>query len=140
MAEEQLHLEIVTPDSTVLSEDVEYVGVPGAVGQFGVMKNHIPFLSALAIGSLYFRQGGSNTYVFLSGGFAEVTPESVSILAESAERAEEIDVQRAKQAKERAEERLRQQQEEVDQARAEAALKRAIQRISLKEGQSGSSH
>jgi F-type H+-transporting ATPase subunit epsilon len=138
MAEEQLHLEIVTPDSTVLSEDVEYVGVPGAVGQFGVMRHHIPFLSALAIGSLYFRKGGSNTYVFLSGGFAEVTPDSVSILAESAERAEEIDTQRARQAKERAEERLRQQQENVDQARAEAALKRAIQRITLGE-QAGSS-
>ncbi len=138
MAEEQLRLEIVTPDSTVLSEEVGYVGVPGAVGQFGVMKNHIPFLSALAIGSLYYRKDGKNEYVFLSGGFAEVSPHSVSILAESAERPEDIDVQRARQAKERAEERLRQQREQVDTARAEAALKRAIQRISLAE-QAGSS-
>jgi F-type H+-transporting ATPase subunit epsilon len=139
MAEEQLHLEIVTPDSTVLSEEVQYVGVPGTVGQFGVMKNHIPFLSALAIGSLYYRKGGTNQYVFISGGFAEVTSDSVSILAESAERAEEIDVQRAQKAKERAEERLRQQQENIDQARAEAALKRAIQRMTVGE-KAGSSH
>jgi len=140
MAEEQLRLEIVTPDSTVLSEDVEYVGVPGTVGQFGVMKNHIPFLSALAIGSLYYRKGGSNSYVFVSGGFAEVTANAISILAESAESAEEIDVQRARQAKERAEERLRQQQENVDQARAEAALKRAIQRMTLGEKRESSGH
>ncbi len=139
MAEEQLHLEIVTPDATVLSEDVQYVGVPGVAGQFGVMKNHIPFLSALAIGSLYYRKGGTNQYLFLSGGFAEVTPDSVSILAESAERAEEIDAQRARKAKERAEERLRQKQEQVDSARAEAALKRAIQRLSLAE-RGGSGH
>jgi len=140
MAEEQLHLEIVTPDSTVLSEDVEYVGVPGAVGQFGVMKNHIPFLSALAIGSLYYRKDGSNSYVFVSGGFAEVTANAISILAESAESVEEIDVQRARQAKERAEERLRQQQESFDQARAEAALKRAIQRLTLGEKGESSAH
>jgi F-type H+-transporting ATPase subunit epsilon len=139
MAEEQLHLEIVTPDSTVLSEEVEYVGVPGTVGQFGVMKNHIPFLSALAIGSLYYRKEGSNSYVFVSGGFAEVTSNAISILAESAERVEEIDVQRARKAKERAEERLHQQQENIDQARADAALRRAIQRLSLGE-KSQSSH
>ena len=133
MAEQQLHLEIVTPDSKVLSEDVEYVGLPGTVGQFGVMKNHIPFLSALAIGSLYYRKDGDNTFVFVSGGFAEVSSDSVSVLAESAERAEEIDVQRARMAKERAEQRLQEQKEEVDRARADAALHRAMQRLAVGE-------
>jgi F-type H+-transporting ATPase subunit epsilon len=132
-----LHLEIVTPDQKVLSDDVEYVGIPGIAGQFGVLRNHIPFLSALAIGSLYYRKEGRNNYIFVSGGFAEVSPDSVSILAESAEKAEDIDISRAQKAKERAEERLRQAKENVDFARARSALYKALQRISTKEKQSG---
>ena len=128
-----IKLEIVTPDRVVLSEEVEYVGVPGVMGQFGVLKNHIPYLSALSIGSLYYKKGGDTKYVFVSGGFAEVDGESITILAESAERAEEIDVERAKKAKERAERRLKEQSEEVDYARARAALMRAIERIKTKE-------
>ncbi len=131
-----LNLEIVTPDQKVLSDDVEYVGIPGIAGQFGVLRNHIPFLSALAIGSLYYRKEGRNRYIFLSGGFAEVSPDSVSILAESAEKAEDIDITRAQKAKERAEERLRQAKENIDYTRAKAALMRAIERISTKEKQS----
>ncbi|MFP4034428.1 MAG: F0F1 ATP synthase subunit epsilon [Desulfovermiculus sp.] len=128
-----IRLEIVTPDKLVLSQDVEYVGVPGLMGQFGVLKNHIPFLSALAIGSLYYRSEGKIHYVFLSGGFADVTQDKLTILAESAERAEEIDIARAKKAKERAEQRLQQERDRVNAARAEAALKRAIHRITTKE-------
>ncbi len=128
-----IKLEIVTPDRVVLSEDVEYVGVPGVMGQFGVLKNHIPFLSALSIGSLYYKKGGETHYVFISGGFAEVTGDSITILAESAERAEEIDVERARKAKERAERRLREQRDNIDFNRAKAALMRAIQRINTKE-------
>ena len=128
-----IKLEIVTPDRVVLSEEVEYVGVPGVMGQFGVLKNHIPYLSALSIGSLYYKKGADTKYVFVSGGFAEVDGESITILAESAERAEEIDVERAKKAKERAERRLKEQSEEVDYARARAALMRAIERIKTKE-------
>ncbi len=135
---ETIKLEIVTPDQKVMSDDVEYVGIPGLMGQFGVLRNHIPFLSALAIGSLYFRTEGKNSFVFVSGGFAEVSSESVTILAESAEKAEEIDTARAKKAKERAEQRLQQEKEKTDTARAEAALNRAIQRINTKEKQSGS--
>ncbi|HMB32218.1 MAG TPA: F0F1 ATP synthase subunit epsilon [Desulfohalobiaceae bacterium] len=135
---ETIRLEIVTPDQKVLSDDVEYVGIPGLMGQLGVLKNHIPFLTALAIGSLYFRTGGKNSFVFVSGGFAEISPESVTILAESAERAEEIDISRAKKSRERAEQRLQQEKERMDSARAESALKRAIQRINTKEKQSGS--
>ncbi len=128
-----IRLEIVTPDKLVLSQDVEYVGVPGLMGQFGVLKNHIPFLSALAIGSLYYRTEGKIHYVFLSGGFADVTQDKLTILAESAERAEEIDIARAKKAREKAEQRLQQEQDRANAARAEAALKRAIHRITTKE-------
>lgn len=128
-----IKFEIVTPDQLILSEDVDYVGVPGVQGQFGVLSNHIPFLSALAIGSLYYRKEGSVKYIFISGGFAEVSPDSLTILAESAEKAEDIDLTRAKKARERAEERLARQKDKIDYTRAEVALKRAIQRISLKE-------
>lgn len=125
--------EIVTPDQLILSDEVDYVGVPGVQGQFGVLSNHIPFLSALAIGSLYYRKDGGIKYVFVSGGFAEVSPDSLTILAESAEKAEDIDLTRARKAKERAEQRLAQQKDRIDSIRAEVALKRAIQRISVKE-------
>ncbi len=128
-----IKLEIVTPDRVVLSEEVEYVGVPGVMGQFGVLKNHIPYLAALAIDSLYYKKGNETKYVFVSGGFAEVTGESITILAESAERAEEIDVERARKARERAERRLAEQKEQIDYARARAALMRAIKRINTKE-------
>jgi F-type H+-transporting ATPase subunit epsilon len=131
-----IKLEVVTPDRMVLSEDVEYVGVPGLLGQFGVLNNHIPFLSALAVGSLYYRQEGKVWYIFVAGGFAEVSPDSITVLAESAEKAEEIDVARAQKAKERAEQRLQQEKDRMAAARAEAALQRALRRLSTKEKQS----
>ena len=128
-----IHLEVVTPDRKLLDEQVEYVGAPGVNGEFGVLPNHIPFLSALGIGSLYFKQGGKKFYVFVSGGFAEITPTKVSVLAEVAERAEEIDIERARKAKERAEQRLRQQQEKIDHARVQATLARAMHRLKCRE-------
>lgn len=135
-----IKLEVVTPDKVVVSEEVEYVGVPGLLGQFGVLKNHIPFLSALAVGSLYYRKGSELQYVFVSGGFAEVSPDSITVLAESAERAEDIDIARAKKAKERAERRLQNEKEKTDYLRAQAALNRAIQRLSTKEKGTGTTH
>lgn len=128
-----LLLEIVTPDRKVLSEPVDYVGAPGVVGEFGVLPSHIPFLSALGIGNLYYKVGGKHHYVFVSGGFAEVGPEKVTILAEIAERATEIDAERARKAKERAEARLAQQQDKLDYARAQAALRRALARMGARE-------
>ncbi len=129
-----IRLDIVTPEAVVLSQDVEYVGVPGILGQFGVLAHHIPFLSALDIGSLYYKQeNGKARFIFISGGFAEVSPEAVTILAENAERAEEIDLTRAKKAKERAEERLRQAKDKYEFARAQQALIRAMHRLSTKE-------
>lgn len=132
-----IRLEIVTPDRQVLNEDVDYVGAPGIEGEFGVLNNHIPFLSALGIGSLYFKKEQSRQYVFVSGGFAEVTPTKVTILAEISEKAEDIDISRAKKARERAEQRMQQAKDNIEYARAKAALMRAMYRITTIESSSG---
>ena len=128
-----IKLEIVTPDRKLLSEEVEYVGAPGINGEFGVLPNHIPFLSALGIGSLYYKKNGKRYYVFVAGGFAEVTPTKVSVLAEVAEKAEEIDLERARKARERAEMRLKEQKDREAYARTRAALARALQRMKCRE-------
>lgn len=131
-----IRLEIVTPDRQVLNADVEYVGAPGIEGEFGVLNDHIPFLSALGIGSLYFKQEQRRHYVFVSGGFAEVTPEKVTVLAEIAEKAEDIDISRARKARERAEQRMQQAKDNIEYARAKAALLRAMNRITTTENSS----
>lgn len=128
----KLLLEIVTPDRKVLSQDVDYVGAPGAMGEFGVLPNHIPFLSALGVGNLYYKDAGKTHYIFVSGGFAEVSPDKVTILAEAAEKAAEIDVERARKAQERAQQRLARTQEKIDYARAQAALRRSLARMSCR--------
>ncbi|THB62702.1 MAG: F0F1 ATP synthase subunit epsilon [Desulfovibrio sp.] len=131
--EKTLQLEIVTPDQQVLSETVDYVGAPGFEGEFGVLANHIPFLSALNIGNLYYKKDGKTRYVFVSGGFADVSNNKITILAESAEKAEDIDVERAMNAKDRAEKRLAQQKDMMEYAAAQAALQRALFRLKAKE-------
>nr|WP_321513078.1 F0F1 ATP synthase subunit epsilon [uncultured Pseudodesulfovibrio sp.] len=132
-----LKLEIVTPDRKVLSEDVDYVGAPGIMGEFGILPNHVPFLSALGIGNLHYNQDGKAHYVFVSGGFAEVSSNKVTILAEVAEKATEIDTERAQKAKERAEARAAATKEKLDAIRNQTALKRAIMRISCKSSGQG---
>lgn len=127
----QLHLEVVTPDRAVLSTEATYVGVPGVDGQFGVMPGHVPLLSGVAVGCLYYRQGGVDEYVFIAGGFAEVSNNTVSILAESAELGCNIDVERAVRARQRAEERLRDHPQGLDEIRAQAALLRAVSRLNI---------
>jgi len=132
MAEKQLLLEVVTPDRLVLSTEADVVVCPGVEGQFGVLPGHIPFLSALEIGEMYYRKGGQIEYLAVSGGFAEVTGEKVTIVAESAEKGREIDVERAKRAQERAEKRLAAAKtEEIDWARAEAAMRRSLMRVKV---------
>lgn len=126
-------LEIVTPDKMVLKEEVDYVGAPGINGEFGVLPNHIPFLSALGIGSLYYKLNGKKYYVFVAGGFAEVSPAKVTVLAEVAERAEDIDLERARRAQDRAEQRTKQQQEKLDHAAVQAALARALHRMKCRQ-------
>ncbi|MEG1610818.1 MAG: F0F1 ATP synthase subunit epsilon [Bilophila sp.] len=129
--ESALQLEIVTPDNVVVSQPVEYVGIPGVEGEFGVMAHHVPLLSAFAIGELYFRVDDKTAYVFVSGGFAEISDNKVTVLAESAERSEAIDVSRAQDAKKRAEARLQAHTDDVDSLRAQLALQRALMRISI---------
>jgi F-type H+-transporting ATPase subunit epsilon len=129
-----LRLEIVTPERLVLGREVESVTVPGVLGDFTVLPLHIPFLSSVRVGSLAYRAGGKLSYVYVGGGFAEISRERTLVLAEVAELPEEIDVDRARRAKERAAARLEaQRQEKIDYARAKAALQRALVRIRLHE-------
>jgi F-type H+-transporting ATPase subunit epsilon len=132
MAEKELLLEVVTPDRLVLSTQAEVVVCPGVEGQFGVLPGHIAFLSALEIGEMYYKAGGKTEYLAVSGGFAEVTGEKVTIVAESAEKGREIDVERAKRAQERAEKRIAAgKTAEIDWARAEAAMRRSLMRMKV---------
>ncbi|MBU4234169.1 MAG: F0F1 ATP synthase subunit epsilon [Desulfobacterales bacterium] len=132
MAEKELLLEVVTPDRLVLSTQAEVVVCPGVEGQFGVLPGHIAFLSALDIGEMYYKAGGKTEYLAVSGGFAEVTGEKVTIVAESAEMGREIDVERAKRAQERAEKRLAAAKtENIDWTRAEAAMRRSLMRTKV---------
>ena len=126
-----LQLDIVTPDKLVLSKEVDYVGAPGLEGEFGVLPGHVPFISALAVGCLYYKAEGKTHYAFISGGFAEVSDNKVTVLAESAEAACDIDFSRAADARKRAEERIAKKENDINMARAEASLKRAVQRLSL---------
>jgi F-type H+-transporting ATPase subunit epsilon len=131
---EKLELEVVTPDRLVASESVDIVMAMGVVGEFGILANHIPFLTPLQPGELRYRRDGKLEYMVVTGGFAEVFNNKVTILAEAAERAREIDVDRAKRAKERAEKRLtRAKTEAIDYVRAEMALKRAMIRLRIAE-------
>ena len=126
-----LRLEIVTPDKTVVSSDVEMVICPGVEGEFGVLPQHVSLLSALSVGDLRYRIDGKDSHVFISGGFADVNNNVVNVLAESAEIADDIDTARAQAARERAEKRLAGQDEDIDLARADAALQRAVQRLKI---------
>lgn len=126
-----LQLEVVTPDKTVVSGEVEMAVCPGIEGEFGVLPKHVSLLSALKIGGLRYRTGGKDEYVFISGGFADVNNDVLTVLAESAELADSIDTARAMAAKERAEKRIASHDEKVDMTRAEAALQRAIVRLQL---------
>ncbi|MBW2601419.1 MAG: F0F1 ATP synthase subunit epsilon [Deltaproteobacteria bacterium] len=131
-------LEVVTPDNAVVSEEAQIVMAPGEYGEFGVLIGHTSFLTTLKVGNLRYRdKAGSERVVFVSGGFAEVLPNKVTILAESAERRKDIDIERAKDAMKRAEERLaaKVREEDIDFLRAQAALQRAISRIGVVQGQ-----
>ena len=126
-----LKLEVVTPDKTVVSADVESVVCPGVVGEFGVLPNHVSLLSALSIGDLRYKVDGKEAHVFISGGFADVNNNVLSVLAESAELAADIDQARAREARDRAEKRLAARDENVDALRAQAALARALKRLQI---------
>ena len=131
---EKLQLEVVTPDRLVLSEAVDIVMAIGSLGEFGILPNHVPFLSPLMAGELRYRKDNQLDYMVVTGGFVEVSQNKVTVLAEAAERAREIDLDRAKRAKERAEKRLAlAKSEAIDYIRAEAALRRALLRLKVAE-------
>src|ERR1043166_6457755 len=101
-----IRLEFVTPERAIVHEDVDEVEVPGEEGYFGVLPGHAPMLAALKAGEVWYRKGSEAEYAFIAGGFAEVLPDRIAILAHIAEKAEDMDVQRAEASKRRAEERL----------------------------------
>jgi F-type H+-transporting ATPase subunit epsilon len=135
-----INLEVVTPDHAVVSDEVQMVVAPGTYGEFGVLPGHTSFLTTLKTGMLRYKDtGGSERLVFINGGFAEVLPNKVTVLAESAERRRDIDVERAKAALKRAEERLAEssRKEDLDFRRARIALERAMARIKVAEMRRG---
>lgn len=133
--ENKLKLEIVTPHGLVYSDEVDEVVAPGSEGEFGVLPQHIPFLTTLKIGMLTYKKGNETGHFFVNWGYAEVGPDKVLILADSAERSEDIDIERAIAAKKRAEELLK-KEESFDQARATAAINRAVTRTQVAEEKS----
>ena len=126
-----LRLEFVTPERAIAHEDVDEVELPGEEGFFGVLPGHALLLAALRPGEMWYRKGSVTTHAFLGGGFAEVTPDRVSILAPVAERAEDIDLARAEAAKRRAEELLAKPLANADFERARISLLRAISRLDV---------
>jgi F-type H+-transporting ATPase subunit epsilon len=129
---DRLRLELATPTRLVVSQEVEEVVAPGTEGYFGVWPGHAPFLTTLASGAVTYRTGAEERALAVHGGFAEVQGERVIILADSAERPEEVDLARAQRARERAEQRLAgRTPEEIDYARALAALNRALSRLQV---------
>lgn len=126
-----LRLEFVTPERALVHEDVDEVEIPGEDGYFGVLPGHAPLLAALQPGELWYRRGGERHFAFIAGGFAEVLPDRVAILAQVAEKAEEIDIQRAEASKRRAEDRLARPTSDLDTARARVALLRSLMRLQV---------
>lgn len=126
-------LEIVTPEKLVVKDAVEELQMPGANGYLGILPGHAPLITELAIGELTYKIGGTTHRLAVAWGFAEVLPDRVTILAETAERPEDIDVARAQESKSRAEERLKSGSTDVDYDRAEKALQRAETRLAVAE-------
>lgn len=126
-----LTLEIVTPDRALVSQQVDEVELPGADGYFGVLPGHTPLLASLQVGEMWYRIGQQKHYLALAFGFVEVLPERVTVLAQIAERAEDIDIARAESAKQRAEERVARPQADMDFERARVALLKALTRLQV---------
>ena len=126
----RIRLELVTPERLLVSEEVDEVIAPGYHGEFGVLPEHTPYLAILSIGVLRYRKGDVTKKVAVGGGFAEVTPERVVVMVDVAEKADEIDVERARQAHERAEAALRDlSMDDATYQKIYAALRRAIGRM-----------
>jgi F-type H+-transporting ATPase subunit epsilon len=126
-----LALEIVTPDRAIVHDQVDEVQAPGADGYFGVLPGHTPMLALLQVGTLWYRKGAEKSYLSVAGGVAEVTADRVIVLATIAERGDEIDVDRAQAARQRAEQRLAARQRDLDLERARVALLKALTRLNV---------
>ena len=123
--------EIVTPEKLVVRDVAEEMQIPGKNGYLGILPGHAPLITELAVGEITYRNGGDTHRLAVAWGFTEVLPDKVTILAETAEKADEIDVQRAQEAKQRAEERLKGSDTETDYQRAQTALQRAESRLQV---------
>jgi F-type H+-transporting ATPase subunit epsilon len=128
-----VRVDIVTAERVVYSEEVDIVVAPGSLGQLGILPHHAPLMTTLQAGELLTRKDGEEYSLAISGGFLEVRPDRVIVLADSAERADEIDLARAETAKERARQRLIHPTVDMDMARAESSLQRALTRIKVVE-------
>jgi F-type H+-transporting ATPase subunit epsilon len=127
----KLQLQIVSADRSLVNESVDEVVIPGFDGYFGVLPGHTPLLAVLQVGELWYRQGQEKHYLSIAFGFAEVLPDRVTILAQIAEKAEEIDQARAEAAKKRAEERLLRPQVDLDAERARISLLKSLIRLQV---------
>ena len=129
-------LEIVTPEKVVVKDAAEEMQIPGKNGYLGILPGHAPLITEMAVGEITYRNNGNTHRLAVAWGFAEVLSDKVTILAETAERPEEIDVKRAQEAKQRAEERLKSGSTETDYARAQDAVQRAEMRLQVAEKKS----
>ena len=127
----QLQLNVVSPDRSLVDEQVDEVEIPGAAGYFGVLPGHTPLLARLGAGDLWYRRGQDVRHLAIAFGFVEVQPDRVTVLARIAERAEDIDLSRAEAAKKRAEERLVHPTIDMDAERARIALMKSLVRIQV---------
>jgi F-type H+-transporting ATPase subunit epsilon len=127
----KLLLEIVTPDKSLVREEVDEVQVPGAEGYFGILPGHTPLLATLQVGELWYRMGADKFYLAIAFGFVEVLPDRVTILAQIAERPQDIDIERAEAAKRRAEERLSTGVPDMDFERARIAMMKSLIRLQV---------
>ena len=128
-----IKVDIVTAERLVFSEDADIVMVPGVEGEMGILPHHEPIMTMIKPGEILIRKGTEEYSLAVSGGFLEVTPDHITILADAAERADEIDIARAEAAKKRAEEKLTNHAADTDSANAEASLRRALARIKVAE-------
>lgn len=125
-----LNLEIITPEKPIFKDQIEAVTIPGTLGSFQILKDHAPLISSFEVGIVKVKKATAETYYTTAGGTVEVNNNNVLVLADSIEKVEAIDKDRAEKAKQRAEERLRKKSEEnIDEARARAALNRALNRL-----------
>src|SRR6187397_1513551 len=127
----KIQLHIASADRSLVNETVDEIEIPGSEGYFGVLPGHTPLLALLGVGELWYRQGQEKHYLLIAFGFAEVQPEQVTILAQTSEKANEVDIVRAEQAKKRAEGRLAKPTVDMDAERARIALLKSLIRLQV---------